>query len=132
METQSITNVIHGEESSLQQDISFLDLENGSWYLVIHSIWTDTATFGSYRGLIQVSCNLVTCRVSPRELRHTPLALVLISKNNNSNQLSIINSRKFAVTSKSSTIKFEFRTEFSRIFAPGAKIGIHFSLERFL
>ena len=73
MEYQSLTGVLHGPNQSLHQDISHLDIDQGSWCVYVHSVSFLESEFRLFSGPAYISCNLVTTRSAPRKISQTPL-----------------------------------------------------------
>ena len=101
MEYQSLTGVLHGPNQSLHQDISHLDIDQGSWCVYVHSVSFLESEFRLFSGPAYISCNLVTTRSAPRKISQTPLVTFSIQPKKTEKWLTIhFPARKFLITKR--------------------------------
>ena len=134
MEAQSVTTVLSGTRENLVQDVSYIDLNQGSWCITVHSVWCENQTFQNFSDELQLSCNLSVTRISARNICRTPLSVFVLRSKAKGEKLSFIQfpTRRNLLNAKSSELIFFLTSSNANILPKSAKIGIHFTLERFM
>lgn len=131
MDSQILTNLIFGGNSDLHQDISYLQMELGSWCLTVHSVSVEEASFEEFEGHLEISCNLITTRSSRRRLTSTPLVCFPFKKNSSSNSHHYFYPRKHLINNRASSLVFKYNSINGESVPLTSKIAVHFTLERF-